>query len=50
MCTIIDKEGGLGLEEVIDGETNDMQKGHDILSMIIFLVLSASITLRNLFQ
>ena len=47
MCTIINKEGDQGWEEDIDGETNDMHKGHEILSMLSLLVLSACITFRN---
>ena len=37
MCTSIN----------IDGETNDINKGQDNLSMLSLLVLSACITFRN---
>ena len=49
MCTIINNEGDLGWAEDIDGETNDKHKGHEILSMISLLVLSACITFRNFY-
>ena len=47
VCTIINNEGDLGWEEDIDGETNDMHKGQENLSMLSLLVLSAFITFRN---
>ena len=40
-------EWDFGWAEDIDGETNDMHKGHEILSKISLLVLSAFITFRN---